>query len=64
MYTCHRKFNGGTLIVTDISGTEADFMELIDRYVQLLNQNRVYGTIEVMLEKLVDKFNTPLKSSA
>jgi hypothetical protein len=64
MYTCHRKFNGGTLIVTGICGTEIGFMELIDRYVQLLNQNQVFGTIEVSLEKLNQTFGSSLKSSA
>lgn len=64
MYTCHRKFNGGTLIVTGICGTEIDFMNLIDGYVQVLNQNNVFGTVEVTLEKLNQTFGTSEMPSA
>lgn len=54
------RFNGGTLIVTNIRDEDANFMQTIEHYIDLLNQYKVYGTVEVPLENLRRRLNSKL----
>lgn len=58
------RFNGGTLIVTNIREEDANFMQTIEQYIDLLNQYKVYGTIEITLENLRRRLNSKLTSIA
>jgi uncharacterized protein (DUF2267 family) len=58
------RFNGGTLIVTNIRDDDATFMQTIEKYIDLLNQYKVYGTVEVTLENLRRRLNSKLTSIA
>ncbi|MCM3130529.1 hypothetical protein PUW24_00895 (plasmid) [Paenibacillus urinalis] len=64
MNNCERRFDGGLLVVTNIGDEDVQFMKKIEQYTQLLNQLKVYGTVEVTLADLTRRLNAKLTSIA
>ncbi|CAM3818738.1 hypothetical protein [Marinicrinis lubricantis] len=64
MFSCHRTYNGGMLIVTDISSLDPAYLKLINRYMDVLNRKGIIGTVKVNLVELIRIFDAPLSSTA